>query len=361
MPRCSLAVSNFSSVHLFMALHWELFDMFDHSSDQTFRSLAVTCFFVSLPWTHVGLLVDFCWATRIVLHRSRVQTVTGLHLYSNDHRWLPHEVHQCSFSFVSGHQCYSEVSENRPSEHGVPSSEQHDSDIFNLQEYNRNLVELQHLDLNLALLLIFLKDIVEILAWGRLPLCTQRWITAVLLARFRPSSMMNTNSLSLFWMSTSFDLNLLTLISECDIALKSFVSTLNRSPVQLLASFKAYPIYIPGKTFVPNWCTRPWSFDDVGQNFNSAPNGMIGPSIGELNKRRSYDVWAYASRSCTSRRKQITLHWSCPPAFLKSRLNAYWQRAFFHSSYRSFCNSMCFGSARFRYLMIPFQLFESFD
>ena len=37
---------------------------------------------------------------------------------------------------------------------------------------------------------------------------------------------------------------------------------------------------IPGRVFVPNWCTRPW-----GWNFTSAPNGIIGPSNGELNRR----------------------------------------------------------------------------
>ena len=62
-------------------------------------------------------------------HRSRVQTVTCLHQYSDNHRLLPHEVHQCSFSFASGHQCNSDVSENGPSEHRVSSLEQHDSDF----------------------------------------------------------------------------------------------------------------------------------------------------------------------------------------------------------------------------------------
>ena len=33
----------------------------------------------------------------------------------------------------------------------------------------------------------FWRHVVEIVAWSRLPLCTQRWITAVLLAKFRPS------------------------------------------------------------------------------------------------------------------------------------------------------------------------------
>ena len=62
---------------------------------------------VCLDPTHF-LLVGLCGATRIVSHRSRVQTVPCFHLYSNNHRWLPHEVHQCSFSFFSGHQCNSQ-------------------------------------------------------------------------------------------------------------------------------------------------------------------------------------------------------------------------------------------------------------
>ena len=50
MPRCSLAASNsgFSSVHLFMVLRCEHFDTLDHSSDQMFPGLVVTCFVVNL-------------------------------------------------------------------------------------------------------------------------------------------------------------------------------------------------------------------------------------------------------------------------------------------------------------------------
>ena len=55
-------------------------------------------------------------AVRILSHRSRVQKVTYLHQYTNNHRWLPHEVRQCQFSFVSKHQRNSKVLENRPVE-----------------------------------------------------------------------------------------------------------------------------------------------------------------------------------------------------------------------------------------------------
>ena len=89
--------------------------------------------------------------------------MTCLHLSSDSHRWSTREVHQCLFSFVSEHQCNSQVSEGRPSEHKVSFLEQHDSDISNLPLYLRNLVELQHLDLGLGLLLL-LKINVEMLA-----------------------------------------------------------------------------------------------------------------------------------------------------------------------------------------------------
>ena len=42
----------------------------------------------SLETTYV-LLMDFCWPIRIVSNRFNVQTVTCLHQYSNNHRWLP--------------------------------------------------------------------------------------------------------------------------------------------------------------------------------------------------------------------------------------------------------------------------------
>ena len=69
----------------------------------------------------------------------------------NNHRWLPHEVDQCSLSFVSGHQCNSEVLRDRPSEHRVLFLAQHDSDICIFPECSRNLARLRHLDLDLGL------------------------------------------------------------------------------------------------------------------------------------------------------------------------------------------------------------------
>ena len=51
----------------------------------------------------------------------------------------------------------------------------------------------------------------------------------------------------------------------------------------------------------------------------------------------------------------MTRHGFCQPAFLQSRLSS-----FFHSSHSSICNSICFGSAERRSLMIPIQLFASF-
>ena len=69
-----------------------------------------------------------------------------------------------------------------------------------------------------GLLLFLLKERVEILAWGRHSLCTQRGITAVLW--ISPVLHGNTNSQSPFKMSASFDLKLFMLVSD-------------RSPVQL--------------------------------------------------------------------------------------------------------------------------------
>ena len=79
---------------------------------------------------------------------------------------------------------------------------------------------------------------------------------------------------------------------------RSSISTIKRWPVQLLSAFEAYPTNIPRRTFVTNWCT---CFDDVGKNYTSAPNGMVGPSNGQLN-RPSKGVWPSASKSCTFRR-----------------------------------------------------------
>ena len=70
---------------------------------------------------------------------------------------------QCSFSSASGHQCNSEVSKNRPSEHLDSFMEQHESDIRNLPSCCSNVVELRHLDLDLGLLFL-LKTVVEIVA-----------------------------------------------------------------------------------------------------------------------------------------------------------------------------------------------------
>ena len=54
------------------------------------------------------LLVDLCWAIRILSHQPKRLKMTCLNHYSNNHRWQPHEVRKCSFSFVSGLQCNSE-------------------------------------------------------------------------------------------------------------------------------------------------------------------------------------------------------------------------------------------------------------
>ena len=65
---------------------------------------------VCLESTHVLLVVFVKQFTNLVT------PIQG----SDDHRWFLNEVHQCWFSLVSGHQCNSEVWENRPSEQRFP-------------------------------------------------------------------------------------------------------------------------------------------------------------------------------------------------------------------------------------------------
>ena len=80
-----------------MVSRCEPFDTLDHSSDQIFAGLDVTCFLVYLPGNHIypcgGLFVEH----RQSCHRSVVQTVTLGHPSSNYHRWSPLEVHQDLF------------------------------------------------------------------------------------------------------------------------------------------------------------------------------------------------------------------------------------------------------------------------
>ena len=117
-----------------------------------------------------------------------------------------------------------------------------------------------------------LKNFVEILAWDHSPLYTVV-DNGCPSCKMSPVLQGNAPSLFLFRMSTSFELNLLTWVPDGGIVLRSSVSSIKRSPVQLLTAVKAYPM---NWTFLPNWCTRPWSFDGSGSNFTSAPNGIIG-------------------------------------------------------------------------------------
>ena len=104
-------------------------------------------------------------------------------------------------------------------------------------------------DLDLTFGLLFLKVVLEIIARGRSLVVAQRWITAVFLAMFRP-----------FCMGV---VNLFTSISASGIVCRSSVSAIKRSPVQLLSASKAYPMNIPGKLFVPSFCTRPLFLADM--------------------------------------------------------------------------------------------------
>ena len=115
---------------------------------------------------------------------------------------------------------------------------------------------------------------------GRTPLGTQRWTTASILANFRPEPNGKRHSLSLLWLSTSFDTNRFTRISDGGIVLRSFVSAINRTPVQLPPAFNAYPM---------KRISRRTDALDLGLlqlqgriNCTAAPKGMIGPSNGEV-------------------------------------------------------------------------------
>ena len=158
-----------------------------------------------------------------------------------------------SFLFVSAHQCESEVSEKSPSKHRVSFLEQHDFEKCSLGLYHRDYLSSFN-NLDLGLLLFLLKNIVEVLAWGR---SLHRFVhnggyTAVLLARIRPyctGIQIHCFTLEcpplLLWIS-------LREFQNGGIVLRSSVSTIKRSQIQLPPAFNAYPMSIPGKTFVPN-------------------------------------------------------------------------------------------------------------
>ena len=125
----------------------------------TFWHIWVFFFWPDVPWSCRDLvlresafgpaympLVDFRWAAGIASHRSTVETLTCLPPCSKSDRWSTLEVHQGFWLFVPQHQWNSEVSENRPSQHGVSSLEQHASNVRSLPFYFRNLVDLQDMD-----------------------------------------------------------------------------------------------------------------------------------------------------------------------------------------------------------------------
>ena len=138
-----------------------------------------------------------------------------------------------------------------------------------------------------------LKICVEILAWGRLPLCTQRWITAVLLARFHPSC--TQFHCLFFWMSTSFDLDPFSWISE-------WWSLFRDLPYPLSIDRQSNPFRVQGVT--QKYSTKGFCAELMHSTFVfwwCDPNGIFGPSTSELNQR-SQVVWPSACRSCTFRR-----------------------------------------------------------
>ena len=225
-------------------------DMLDRSSGQLCPSLVVTCFFVSLPWTHVcpsgglmlsnpcaqpsfmhfvtilpgqdNLLVEWdelnaCWfqphpdlSLKDNLHHGRdvipsiCFSMKWVDLNGNQRKgdcerpaggfrqWLA-AIHvpifiddrlvkdiNARFRLSLDINVIQRVSENRPQERKVSFLEQPDHNVHSLPQYYRNLCRASRSGS---------ENVVEILVWGRHPLCTHRWMTAVLLARFRPFCM----------------------------------------------------------------------------------------------------------------------------------------------------------------------------
>ena len=66
----------FSSAHSSIALRWDVFDMLHHSPDPICPGLALTCFFVSLTWTHT------CPSGGFLLNNSNL--VTPIHGSDSD-------------------------------------------------------------------------------------------------------------------------------------------------------------------------------------------------------------------------------------------------------------------------------------
>ena len=219
----------------FLHISWGLYTVIwlpyvIQSAGQKCPSLVAACYFVSLPWIHIypsgGFFVE---QREIVSHGCKIRTVTYRHPCCNNNRWSPLEIRQCWFLFVSEHPYNSEVSENRPSQQRVSSLEQHTAKSCHLPEHSRNLVKLQDLDSDVGLLLL-LHIFLEMIAWNRLPLGTQRWMTTthftmgspVLHGKHVQCHFLNVH---LFW----FEL-FLTWSSNGVIGFRSSVSAANRSP-----------------------------------------------------------------------------------------------------------------------------------
>ena len=210
---------------------------------------------------------------------------------------------------VSEDKKISEVSENRPSEHRVSFLAQDDSNICNLPQYYRNLVELQD-------------------EWTWIP------GTAVLLATSRPFCM-DRRICCLFLYVPPLLIRKFSWVSDGDIFLRSLYLMNNTRGI-----------------CVPNWCTLPCCLADQKDTMwlllhreCSVHQMVIWTDVREASR-------PFASRSCTSRRQQ----WHSTASAQQLSWSA--DCAFFHSSYSSFCNSVCFGSVRSRSLMITIQLFS---
>ena len=229
-----------------------LFDTRDRCSGQMFPGLVVTCFFVSLPWTHFS-----CWRIFVQQRESCDinlrfrQWLVAIHVPIN-HRWSPLRVHQDLLLFDSG----------------VSSLQQHGSDTCSLSWYFRHFCRASRSGLG-SRTSSLPKVILETRAWGSPPAYTQQWITASIPAIFSLYYMDIEIRCLFFCMTTSFDTNLFTWVSDGGIVSRLSVSAINRSTsptspplAPLLPGLKAVPMNIPRKAVVPKRCTRLWSWTD---------------------------------------------------------------------------------------------------
>ena len=97
------------------------------------------------------------------------------------------------------------------------------------------------------------------------------------------------------------------------------------------SAVKVYLMNIQRRTFVPDWCTRPWSFDDIVKNCIPAP---------DLN-RHSWGVWPSAKEVLHVSEIAITLHCFCHQLSWSPQWTNTDEVPPFTRRASSLCNSMC--------------------